>query len=59
MKTLILTKNQIWQLATIVQHYDIDQIKLNIDSSSGIGPVIKAEFGNNKEQIDITDVSNW
>jgi len=59
MKTLILTKNQIWQLATLVQHYDIDSIRLHIDYSSGIGPIIKAEIGNERDKIDITDISNW
>lgn len=59
MKTLILTKKQIWQLATIIQQYEVDSVKLNIDHSTGIGPVIKAEFGNEKEQFDITDVTNW
>jgi len=59
MYNIILTKNQIWQLATIVQQYDVEQIKLNISSPSGIGPSMTVEFGNKEEQIDITDVSNW
>lgn len=59
MNTVILTKKQIWQLATIIQQYEVDSIKLNITSPSGIGPTITAEFGSEKEKIDITDVSNW
>lgn len=59
MKTIILTKNQIWQLATIIQQYEVDSVKIHIDHSSGIGAIMKVEFENEKEPIDITDVASW
>lgn len=59
MNTIILTKNQIWQLGQIIQEHKLDQVKITIDNSNGIGQVMIVDFGPNTKKFDITDVTNW
>jgi hypothetical protein len=59
MHTVVLTKTQMWQIANIFEKYNVDQIRLHVDHSNGIGPVITLQYGDKNEKIDITDISNW
>ena len=58
MNSVILTKKQVCLIAEAIEKYKLDQIKIDLNNSNGIGPVMTIEVGNS-EKIDITDVSNW
>lgn len=58
-QNIILTKNQIWQIANLFEKYNIDQIKIIVNNSSGIGQNIEVQYGGDENKIDITDYSNW
>lgn len=59
MNNIILTKNQIWKIAELLEKHKMDQVKILVDHSTGIGPIMKVDFGPGAQKVDITDVSNW
>lgn len=63
MNTITLNSKQIKQLNEIVEHFpDVNQFKLIVDHSSGIGPVVHVKFtlfAAGDTSVDITDVTEW
>lgn len=63
MNTIVLSKRQIEQLATIAKRFtETDTFIIESESTSGIGPNITVRFDLFEKadtKVDITDVSNW
>lgn len=63
MTTITLNRKQIEDLAKIKDHFnEVEQFRLCVDSSNGIGPVVHVKFtlfDSNSTSVNITDVSDW
>lgn len=63
MNSILLTRKQIKQLATIAEKFnDTDSFELQVTHESGIGATVRVKFElfeENPAIVDITDVSNW
>jgi len=63
MNTIVLSKRQIEQLATIAERFtETDTFIVESESASGIGQTITVRFDLFEKadtKVDITDVGNW
>jgi hypothetical protein len=56
-KTIILTRTQIERIHKLLQlDPNLDRVIVEIDSSNGIGPVVKIKY---TAELDITEVDTW
>lgn len=62
-KVIMLDRKQISNLYKITEHFnEVEYFEINLDSSSGIGPVVKVSFdlfNKNDTTVDITNLDNW
>lgn len=59
MTKIVLTKDQFWKIADLVEKYRLDTVQLEVDHSSGIGANVYVKLNFSGEKIDITDYSSW
>lgn len=60
MKTFVLTRNQYEKIKEVFEMYDtIDYVKIHVENSSGIGPIVTLEYNPSFVKVDITDVESW
>lgn len=59
MTKIVLTKDQFWKIANLVEKYRLDSVQIEVSQASGIGANVYVKLNFSGEKIDITDYSSW
>lgn len=59
MTEIVLTKDQFWKIANLVEKYRLDSVQIEVSQASGIGRNVYVKLNSVGEKIDITEYDSW